>query len=571
MTRATRTPIVPTSAFVAEPSVEVGGRLRVVRAEGRPVRAELLVRAGRHRPARPERRRQDHADARPSPGSPTSTRARCASAVVTRGATATVHVDRRSGARGRGGAGRPHRPPARALHRRPARRRRPRRAGPRPGHGRACSTPPTGRSAGSARACANAPRWPPRWCATRTCSCSTNRSTAPTRCSGSTSSTCSRSSPPQGRTVIVSSHVLNEVERMADRVIVLVHGRLAAAGGHRAIRDAMDDRPRHVLVRASDLRPLAAALIGLPCVAGVTVDAARRRSGDRDRAGPRAGDVTPAAGARRLRSASTRSVPSTTRSRACSASWSDDATQSCRHRAAAVAARGDHPLHPAVVPATAAVGAVLLPCVGAVLFGLMSRALNGPLDHRFANVAAEAIFSLTMPITALDHRRRGARRRGALRHVPLHVAVAGAHLADRRRPLARWQCRRRGHRRAGPASLAALVAGAPDERRSRRSSPASPVRSPTSRCSSPSAASPGAPRCGRWRSCSSSSVSSARRSPASPRSRRRGCRARRSSACSTTHRPVSSAWASPKAGVRSCAWPSSRAVCLGSPSGGWGT
>ena len=58
----------------------------------------------------------------------------------------------------------------------------------------------------------------------------------------------------EGRTVIVSSHVLNEVERMADRVIVLINGRLAAAGGQRAIRDAMDDRPRHVLVRAERLR-----------------------------------------------------------------------------------------------------------------------------------------------------------------------------------------------------------------------------------------------------------------------------------------------------------------------------
>ena len=58
-----------------------------------------------------------------------------------------------------------------------------------------------------------------------------------------------------GRTVIVSSHVLNEVERLAERVIVLVHGRLAAAGGHRAIRDAMDDRPRHVLVRADASPP----------------------------------------------------------------------------------------------------------------------------------------------------------------------------------------------------------------------------------------------------------------------------------------------------------------------------
>ena len=67
----------------------------------------------------------------------------------------------------------------------------------------------------------------------------------------------------EGRTVIVSSHVLNEVERMAERVIVLMHGRLAAAGGHHAIRDAMDDRPRHVLVRSDDGRRLAASLVAL--------------------------------------------------------------------------------------------------------------------------------------------------------------------------------------------------------------------------------------------------------------------------------------------------------------------
>ena len=59
--------------------------------------------------------------------------------------------------------------------------------------------------------------------------------------------------------MIVSSHVLGEVERLAERVVVVVHGRLAAAGGHRAIRDAMDDRPRHVLVRSTDVRRLAAS------------------------------------------------------------------------------------------------------------------------------------------------------------------------------------------------------------------------------------------------------------------------------------------------------------------------
>jgi ABC-2 type transport system ATP-binding protein len=79
----------------------------------------------------------------------------------------------------------------------------------------------------------------------------------------------------QGRTVIVSSHVLNEVERLAQRVIVLVHGRLAAAGGHHAIRDAMDDRPRHVLVRSDDGRRLASALVALDAVGGVTFDAGR--------------------------------------------------------------------------------------------------------------------------------------------------------------------------------------------------------------------------------------------------------------------------------------------------------
>ena len=52
-----------------------------------------------------------------------------------------------------------------------------------------------------------------------------------------------RSLGQQGRTVIVSSHVLHEVERLAERQIALVRGRLAAAGGHRD-RGAMADRLR---------------------------------------------------------------------------------------------------------------------------------------------------------------------------------------------------------------------------------------------------------------------------------------------------------------------------------------
>ena len=45
--------------------------------------------------------------------------------------------------------------------------------------------------------------------------------------------------------------------------------------------------------------------------------------------------------------------------------------------------------------------AIVLPCVGAVLFGLLSRAVHDTADRAFANVAAEGIFSLVMPIAAL--------------------------------------------------------------------------------------------------------------------------------------------------------------------------
>jgi ABC-2 type transport system ATP-binding protein len=97
----------------------------------------------------------------------------------------------------------------------------------------------------------------------------------------------------EGRTIIVSSHVLHEVESMADRIIVVVRGRLAAAGGQRAIRDAMDDVPRQVLVRSDDGRRLGAALLGHEAVRGVSFDddqlvISTNRAGDLAVALPRA-------------------------------------------------------------------------------------------------------------------------------------------------------------------------------------------------------------------------------------------------------------------------------------------
>jgi ABC-2 type transport system ATP-binding protein len=75
-----------------------------------------------------------------------------------------------------------------------------------------------------------------------------------------------------GRTVLVSSHVLAEVERVSDRVVAMVDGRLAAVGDVATIRAAMTDKPRRVYVDADDPRRLAAALIATSGVIGVQVD-----------------------------------------------------------------------------------------------------------------------------------------------------------------------------------------------------------------------------------------------------------------------------------------------------------
>ncbi len=75
-----------------------------------------------------------------------------------------------------------------------------------------------------------------------------------------------------GRTILFSSHILEEVERLAERVLVIVAGRLAASGDFRQIRRLMTDRPHTFTVRSSDNRALAAALVAQPAVGGVTLD-----------------------------------------------------------------------------------------------------------------------------------------------------------------------------------------------------------------------------------------------------------------------------------------------------------
>ena len=75
-----------------------------------------------------------------------------------------------------------------------------------------------------------------------------------------------------GRTIVLSSHILEEVEQVADTVLLIVNGKLAASGGFRAIRAALDERPYHVRVMCDSPRELAAAVVTLDSVDAVNID-----------------------------------------------------------------------------------------------------------------------------------------------------------------------------------------------------------------------------------------------------------------------------------------------------------
>jgi ABC-2 type transport system ATP-binding protein len=75
----------------------------------------------------------------------------------------------------------------------------------------------------------------------------------------------------EGRTVLVSSHVLDEVEKFGSRVLVIVQGKLAAEGDFHAIRGLMEDRPHRVRVRSDNPRAVAAGLVEQGAALGVRV------------------------------------------------------------------------------------------------------------------------------------------------------------------------------------------------------------------------------------------------------------------------------------------------------------
>jgi ABC-2 type transport system ATP-binding protein len=81
-----------------------------------------------------------------------------------------------------------------------------------------------------------------------------------------------RSLAADGRTIVLSSHILEEVEQLAETVLLIVNGKLAASGGVRAIRAALNQRPYHVRVLSDAPRKLASAVALLESVDAVHLD-----------------------------------------------------------------------------------------------------------------------------------------------------------------------------------------------------------------------------------------------------------------------------------------------------------
>ena len=92
-----------------------------------------------------------------------------------------------------------------------------------------------------------------------------------------------------GRTVLFSSHILEEVERIAGNIQVMVAGRHAASGGFREIRQLMTERPHQYTIRSDDDRALAAAIIADASASSVELVAAPTGGRQVARGGPTTG------------------------------------------------------------------------------------------------------------------------------------------------------------------------------------------------------------------------------------------------------------------------------------------
>jgi len=77
----------------------------------------------------------------------------------------------------------------------------------------------------------------------------------------------------QGRTILVSSHVLPEIEAMTSRVILIHQGKILAQGDIHYIRDLIETHPHVISLRCDDPRALAARFVKEPYVQNLSFEA----------------------------------------------------------------------------------------------------------------------------------------------------------------------------------------------------------------------------------------------------------------------------------------------------------
>ena len=76
----------------------------------------------------------------------------------------------------------------------------------------------------------------------------------------------------QGKCVLISSHILDEVARIGSQVLVIAQGRLAASGDYRDLRTLMEDQPHVIQITTDQPRKLGAALLEREVIDGITIE-----------------------------------------------------------------------------------------------------------------------------------------------------------------------------------------------------------------------------------------------------------------------------------------------------------
>ena len=76
----------------------------------------------------------------------------------------------------------------------------------------------------------------------------------------------------EGKTILISSHILEEIEQLADTVLLIVAGKLAASGDYRAIRAKLNEQPYHIKIISDKPRELASRIVSMDAIDAVNVD-----------------------------------------------------------------------------------------------------------------------------------------------------------------------------------------------------------------------------------------------------------------------------------------------------------